>query len=210
MNREKAISYLGHGLSQVLVSQILGVSESYIAQFLSEPGVAEQVSALKAAKFDAISKRDQGYDDVEDVLLARMRVVAPMLSRPSDISVALRTINGARRRSQELVSPSSQSENVSSVVVLNMPILAVNTFSLNKENEIVAINEKPLAAMASSLLMQKLSEAKDVSKEGTHQLSMQETENEPRDRIESDAEGNGKTKSIRADIEGRLLTEDSV
>lgn len=184
-----------------MVASAVGCTPAYISQLLSEEAFATEVATLRCADITSLKERDDKYDALEDQLLRKLSDIVPMMFRPREIIHALATINNAKRRAAELVSGGANSPiTINQTVVLQLPSKTVNTFELNKHNEIISIDDQPLVGMPSSALLAELK-----AKEKKNVLLPNPT---PATDARSSASGNVPAEILRR--QERVINEDSV
>lgn len=150
----KALSLLGAGIPQEAVASALGVTPSYISQLLSDESFAEQVTKIKFETLSNHTARDSAYDNLEDTLLEKLKSAAPLLMRPRDILVAIKVINGAKRRG---LDSTENLVNQQAVVNLIMPTQIVQKFTTNINNQVIKTGDTDLITISSGN-MEKFSE----------------------------------------------------
>lgn len=149
-NELRAIELLGSGLSPVPVSQALGVSESTVSQWMSDPEFAAEVTTLRFQSLQQHSKRDNHYDTIEDKLIKQLSDNLPLMQRPMEILKAIQIINGAKRRGQ---TAPEQLANQSTVVTLLMPVAITQKFTTNVNNQVIVANGQTLETLQSKTLL---------------------------------------------------------
>lgn len=159
----RALKLLGDGLSPDVVASALGVSPSRISQLLSSDEFSQEVAELRYKSLAAHTERDGKYDDLEDVLLQKLKSSLSMVFDPMKISKILSQINAAKRRGAS--APEHLTEK-SAVVHLNMPTQIIQQFIANQNNQIVKIGDQDLITVQSGN-MSKLLEASKKGKELT-------------------------------------------
>lgn len=159
---EKIIEMLGKGYPNTVVANACGVSDGYISQVLSDEAVAAKVVELKMLNLQKQTARDEGYDELEDMLLDKLRAAAPMLIRPLEITKVLATVNQAKRRGS---TGDNTHQAPSKVVVLNMPQFVQQRFIMNERSEVVEVGGRNLATISAKTLMHQL--GVDSGEQGT-------------------------------------------
>jgi len=142
----RALELLGSNVPQEAVASALGVTPSYVTQLLSDEDFSQAVTKLK---FEVLSKhtaRDETYDELEDLLLARMKKALPLLIRPNDINNALKTVNAAKRRGVDSKESIIANQNI---VSITMPIQIVQDFTTNVHNQVVKTGDEDLITIQS-------------------------------------------------------------
>lgn len=136
---QRALELLGSGVSVTQTALAIGVSESRIAQLLSDDTFSTR---LAEKRFDSLAKnnaRDAQYDEAEDKLLGQLKQVIPMVMQPEKIARLLQIVNQAKRRGAS--SPDHITAK-QTVIRLQLPVQIVNKFSTNSANQVVTIDNE--------------------------------------------------------------------
>jgi hypothetical protein len=148
--KERIISLLGTGISPAIAASAVGCSEAYVSQLMSQPEIAERVSALRFESLQAASNHDKKLDSLEDKIVDRLGEALPMMMRPAELLRAAAIINGMKRRG------SSAPETVhiqNQIVNLQIPQHAAVRFQLSSTKEIVEVDGRSLVTMPASQLL---------------------------------------------------------
>lgn len=146
----KILEMLGAGLSPEIVATAAGVTPAYISQLLSEEDFATAVTTLRFSNLQAATARDRKYDELEDMLIEKLRDVLPMMYKPHEILHALRIINNATRRGA--AAPENMVIN-QTVVNLNMPAPILQRFIKDTNNQVIEAGTQSLVTMPSGQLL---------------------------------------------------------
>jgi len=138
---ERAISLLGSGLSPEVVSSTLGVTSGYISQLMSQDEIAFKVTQLRYESLQKHNARDLGYDELEDLLLVKMKELLPLMMRPMEILRALQVLNSAKRRGQSAPEAIHQQQEV---VKLILPIQVIQNFQVDIKNTVIKTGDQDL------------------------------------------------------------------
>jgi len=138
-NQSKALSLLGQGISPVMVASTLGVSESLISQYISEPRFSEEVTKLKLASLQAQTDIDNKYLKAENSLIDKLIKTIPLISKPMDILRGIQIINATKRRGMADGAPVTHHTNI---VQINLPASMAARFVTNTANQIVEIQDE--------------------------------------------------------------------
>lgn len=150
---ERALKLLGAGIKQEQVASALGVTPGRIAQLLSDPVFAEEVTKLRCTALHSHTVRDGTYDSLEDKLLVKLEAALPMIARPADILKAIAVVNNAKRRGAD--SPDVAATNIN-VVSLTLPTNLVQKFAVNIDNQVIQAGNQNLLTMNSSDLLKRV------------------------------------------------------
>lgn len=138
-NQTKALSLLGQGISPVMVASTLGVSESLISQFISEPRFSEEVTKLKLATLQVQTAIDNKYMKAEEMLVDKLIKTIPLISKPMDILRGIQTINATKRRG---LGDTPVPTNHTQIVNIQLPASMAARFITNTANQIVEIHDE--------------------------------------------------------------------
>lgn len=143
---------LAHDVPAIHIAQVLGCSEGFISQCANDPEFRAEVAAIRIARTEAASQRDEAYDEIEDELLAKLKKSVNYMLRPAEILAALKIINGATRRGQNsgVVSSNTLGQNVQIV----LPNVTAVAFLKNDKGEIIEAGGRSLATLPSNVLKQ--------------------------------------------------------
>lgn len=136
--RDRALTLLGQGHSQVTVAAALGVSESYISQLLSDEDFHSQVVSLRAENLSAATELDNKYNKIENALVDKLEVASKLFVLPRDILNALVKVNSLKRRGA-MAAPDTVTRD--RVVVLQLPSAVKYEYITNINQQVVEIKE---------------------------------------------------------------------
>lgn len=147
---QRAIKLLGGGQPPVVVAQAVGVTESMISQWMSDPAFANEVTELKFHSLQKFNEMDDKYDEMEKQLAKQLKEQLPMLMRPMEILKALSVVNAMKRRGQ---SAPEQVSHQSQVVNLLMPTVIIQKFTTNVNNQVIHAGDQTLETIQGSVLL---------------------------------------------------------
>jgi hypothetical protein len=150
LNKMKKL--LAHDVPQINIAQVLGCSEGFISQCVASPEFMAEVAAIRIARTEAAANRDEAYDELEDMLLEKLKKSINFMLRPAEILTALEKINKAVRRGQTSGVISSNTLNQSVQIVL--PNVTAVAFLKNQQGEIIEAGGRSLATLSSTSLKQ--------------------------------------------------------
>lgn len=161
LNKEQIKELLGNGIDAVTVASVVGCDTSYISQLMSEDSFAGEVSALRAVALTSHTKRDASLDAVEDKLIAQLGELVDQHAffKPRDVLSALAVVNRAVRRGV----PAGQQNigtAVQTIVNINLPTVARQKYTTNRQNEVIQVDEQTLVTMPAHVLLKRLAEQK--------------------------------------------------
>lgn len=149
--RDKIRELLGRGLSNVIVANAVGCSESYISQLMAEPAFAEEVSQLKLQFVTKDTERHDKVDKIRDQLLDRLEKSAAFAYKPGEVltaAKALQTLAGTISGNERAAGQQVQSQ----VVQVVMPAVIAANFTRNSHNEIIEVEGRSLATLTPAAL----------------------------------------------------------
>jgi predicted transcriptional regulator len=152
--RDEALQLLSQNYSPAQVASKLGVTESYISQFMAETEFASKVAQAKLQTLQSYTNRDQAYDEIEDLLLAKLRKSITTVYKHHDILKALYMVNKAERRgasSHEIVK--AFNTDSAAVVALDLPAIVKTKYKVNSNNEVIEVESRPLITADSRVVL---------------------------------------------------------
>lgn len=161
---KKALALLGSGCNNETVASALGVTPSTITGMLAQKFFRDKVTELRFKSLQKHTARDNAYDNIEDILLTKLKNSLPLMVAPKTIMEAIKVVNGAKRRG------ASNPQNIATqaqVTQLILPAAIIQNFTVNSNNQVIQAGNQTLVTMESRNL-DKLVEAKR-----TEQLAIQ-------------------------------------
>lgn len=152
---ERALTMLGSGAGPEIVASALGVTTSAISQLMAEEGYKNRVLELRYKNLSKHIGRDNKADELEDVLLDKLKSSLSFIMDPGKLLMAYRVINAAKRRSSSAPEAIVSSQPVQSIT---MPTMIVQQFTTNIHNQIVRAGETDLTTIQSGKMDQLLLE----------------------------------------------------
>jgi hypothetical protein len=135
---QRALELLGAGVSTAQTALAIGVSESRIAQLLSDDDFSGRLAERRFASLAKHNARDEEYDQIEDQLIKQLKTVLPLVIQPEKIARLLQVVNQAKRRG------ASSPDNIvqkQTVIKLQLPVQIINKFSTNSSNQVVTVHD---------------------------------------------------------------------
>jgi transcriptional regulator with XRE-family HTH domain len=154
--RDKIIEMLKHGLSQTVVASAVGCSDGYVSQILAEEGVREDIALAKIGDLERAVKVDTKIDDIEDLVLERLRNLAPFITRASEAARVFETLNSAKRKVPEVSGINSTP--TAPLVQINISQQAAVAFKLSADQQVVEVDGRSMATLPSRVLANRLKE----------------------------------------------------
>ena len=156
--RDRALSLLGAGVVADSVASALGVTPSYISQLLADDVFATEVATIRYENLQKHNLRDDNYDSIEDRLLEKLSNQLSLIMKPETLLKAISVVNGAKRRGQ--VTP-DQTVNNTNIVVLNIPAIIAQRFTVDVNNQVIRAGEQELHTIPSSNLLKQVEDRKE-------------------------------------------------
>lgn len=168
--KDRILYYLAAGLSAAETARLVGCSASYVSQLLQDDSFKKSLAdKIKDAPVKEEDSIDTKYTSMEMTILHHMKEALPNAELPH-LSQALREVSNAAERREKRRNPllQQQSPTIQQVVQIAIPAHALAyrpVAQLNSSNEVVAIDNKPLAPMTNEKvkeLFSAISERKKV------------------------------------------------
>lgn len=137
--QRRSLELLGQGISPVMVASTLGVSESLISQYISDPRFSEEVTKIKLKTLQAQTDIDHKYMAAELKLVDKLLKVIPLMTKPMEILKGLQTVNATKRRGMADVATAGA---VTNIVNINLPQVMASRFITGANNQIVEIQDE--------------------------------------------------------------------
>lgn len=149
--RDKIIEMLGHGVSQTVVAEAVGVTDGYVSQLLERQDVREEVAAKKSQKLADHIEVDSGIESAERKALRLIdkKLDSPLVSL-SDATKTFAVLNAARKKS-ELGTMGNNAAGVDTVTFV-LPRAAKILIQVNTDNQIIEVDGKTTAPLPSRAL----------------------------------------------------------
>lgn len=150
------VEFLSKGFNQTQVAQICSCTQAYVNQVASAR--AEDIEVAKAVATIQKQEIDQSYDDLEELLLERLKVVLPYETNTQVLLRAVQVVNAAKRKTEPVHSPVAPGTTTINQAILVMPTRFVQApqaqpdIVINGNNEIVEIEGRPLINASSSAI----------------------------------------------------------
>jgi hypothetical protein len=142
--RDRIIEMLGKGIPATQVASAVGCDDSYISQLLSQPGVIDKVTEMRAAHFSSYLAHDQKTDDLEAIALDRVATLIPFITRPAEAVRVYQVLNAAKRRT---VDSASQAQAVAQTISLELPTASRVRFTLTQDRQVIEIEGRSMTTM---------------------------------------------------------------
>lgn len=157
--KEKIIQMLGNGLTPSIISKALGCDPSYISQLMADEGIRLQVAEERIKDLDRAVKADDLADEIEFAALEKMRALLPFVSRPLDAARIYQTVNGAKRKTQEVTANSTPT---APLVQIQISQEAAVKFRLSSDQQVVEVDGRSMSTLPVRELNQRLKDRADA------------------------------------------------
>lgn len=178
MNKEKAAVLLGQGLTPSVVASVVGCSPAYMSQLMATEDFKLMVLAnrTEAAKLPDDELITTKYVGMEHKLLQAMEQALPNAELPA-ITNALKVVaERQEKRASRLQAPQVAEAGRTQVVVqIAMPQTAMPHILLNEKKEVIAIDNRPMAPMASSAVQNMFAVKRAEREQALQQKALEET-----------------------------------
>lgn len=157
----------GAGCTQSEAAKACGVDDSYVSQLEGEEEFKIQLNEIIRKTFEAQSKIDENYTQIEEKLSEKLLRSTEYMVQPDQILRALKFANEAKRKvaphGGQNGSNGSGSESEGQPVTLILPIVIAREFVVNPIGEVVSVDGKELTTLPSGNI-QKLAKEKIAKK----------------------------------------------
>jgi len=149
-DKDRILKLLGSGLGGEIVSATVGCDPSYISQLMSDEDFRSRVLALRIESLTADTQRDRAIDEIEDVLIEKLKAGLDFLVSTKDILRAYAVINAAKRRGAKATDTTVVNNNI---VNLILPRIIVQKYTVSRTGEVVEVEGKPLVTIPAQRLL---------------------------------------------------------
>lgn len=155
---ERIQELLGSGITASVVATTVGCDPSYISQLMENEEFSNGVAVLRAGKAEAGVRRDNKWDEIEDLALERTLQNLQFVHKPTDLVRVAMMANNAKRRAATFTGDSAAA---APTVVLNFPVAAVGSIinlQINSESQVVEVDGRSMAPLPTKHLQQMVAE----------------------------------------------------
>lgn len=160
-DKDRILKLLGSGLGGEVVSATVGCDPSYISQLMSDEDFRQKVLALRIESLTADTARDRAIDEIEDVLIEKLKAGLDFLVSTKDILRAYAVINAAKRRGAKATDTTVVNNNI---VNLILPRIIVQKYTLSRTGEVVEVEGRPLVTVPAQQLLANRKQREDDAK----------------------------------------------
>lgn len=137
-NQQRVQNYLMAGISPARISELTGVSASYITELLQSSDFLQHAKDAQAEEYLVAKARDTKVDTIEDTLIGKVESLVnnpiSFLGKPLEAIRALQMVNSLKRRTASFSGLDDQNGIAQTVVKLTMPVAIINNFTINQES----------------------------------------------------------------------------
>lgn len=146
----RILNILCSGCTESEAAMAVGVSEGYIRALKTEPDFISQIKKKLTENVERAVEIDENYAEMERLATNRLKTYLPLVSSPRDLMAIAAFANSAKKKTSIAGMHSEKgSENAKTVQIL-MPTVILNNFSMNPNNEIVAVDGRELTTLNSA------------------------------------------------------------
>ena len=156
VDKERIKLLLGYITDHTRVAHVAGCEVSYISQLMADPEFAEGVMLARIEQGEKTVGMDRKADELEDLLLDKLKRSIPMMFKPSEILRAYQIVNAAKRRVP--LDTGNSGAGSGTVLTLRIPERTALKFKMDSAGEVIEIEGKPLVTMPSVQLLRKMNE----------------------------------------------------
>jgi len=140
-DKDRILKLLGSGLGGEVVSATVGCDPSYISQLMADEEFRSRVLAMRIESLTADTQRDRAIDEIEDVLIKKLKAGLDFLVSTKDILRAYAVINAAKRRGAKASDTTVVNNNI---VNLILPRIIVQKYTMSRTGEVMKLKENHL------------------------------------------------------------------
>jgi predicted XRE-type DNA-binding protein len=148
--KDQIITNAAKGLSQVQISRMLGVDESYVNQVVNSDDGKEAIEKLATGISEENAKFDDTLDSAEQIALDRIKARMGMANLRDSLA-AFKILNGATRRRDSAPATRQPLGQIHTVV---LPQIAVTQYIMNSQSEIVEVEGRTMISANAKQLPQ--------------------------------------------------------
>jgi hypothetical protein len=161
IDKDRVLKLLGSGLNSEVVATTVGCEPQYITQLLADENFRAKVTALRIEALTANSQRDRAIDEIEDVLIRKLKDNLDYVISNKDILNAFVIINHAKRRGVAAI----ESTIINNTVVnLEIPPAVLQRYMTNKQGEVVEVEGQTLVTVSPQELLKQRKQAAETAK----------------------------------------------
>lgn len=160
--RDRIVELLKAGVATGQIAEACGVSDGYVSQVKSDPGVAIQIAEARAGDIKESLEHDEILNRAEMKALRAIDRQIEMVPFSQKLA-AFRVLNAAERRSAPGGVNHGAGTNVAVTVTLALPATMLPHFVTNERNEVIEVEGKQMSTVSPKSLDQILEEKVGVA-----------------------------------------------
>lgn len=150
--QQRLLELLGNNVSPQSAALACGIDPSYVSQLLAQEEFAQQVIQLRFDRLQAASALDKKYEELEDILVDKLRDCLVYMTDPLKLLAAIRVINATKRRGAGIQAAQVQNN----IVTINMPTKIIQQYVVNEKNQVTQVGDKSLVTIGSGVLLDRV------------------------------------------------------
>ena len=147
-SKDMIVAALRNGFSDSQIAQALGVTQSAVLRAIDAYGLRELANLN--SKF---AEHDEKLNSLEAVVLEKLAATIKFaVLDPLKLTAIYKTLNGAKRRS--MAEGSNLPQTGVQLVSINLPRHVQVKVGLNRNNEVISIDDNPLSTLSAGKLVE--------------------------------------------------------
>lgn len=146
----RILNMLCSGLSPKETADAIGVDVSLIAHLKEEPDFIEQIKIRLIENTERAIQIDDNYAYIEKQATDRLKSLIGLIHSPKDLMQLAAFANQAKKKTSSTANVDSPNGNEQKSVKILMPMVVLNNFSMNPNNEIVEAGGRTLTTLNSA------------------------------------------------------------
>lgn len=148
-------------ITQADCAKVLNVSESRISQIISTESFKKKLQETRLESLEKETNHDNSIQSAEEKALKKLDELTDFITKPIEAARVFQILNSAKRKGLSAEERAASITNNNTVVVLQLPQIVQDKFTVNTNNEVVQIGDRPMLTMDSQLLLNNLMESKN-------------------------------------------------
>jgi hypothetical protein len=169
IDKSRVLKLLGSGLSSEIVATTVGCEAAYISQLLADENFRAQVTALRIEALTANSQRDKAIDEIEDILIRKLKENLDYVVSNKDIYNAFVIINHAKRRG---IAAAESTVINNTVVNLEIPPAVLHRYVTSPRGEVVEVEGQTLVTVSPQELLKQAKQRAEAAKSDEKRRSL--------------------------------------
>jgi len=145
----RILKLLCSGITQTQAAKAVGVNDSYVSQLCAEPDFQAQIAEHIKKDHERAIKIDENYHDIELSLSNKLKELVPFMHEPDKILRTLKFVNESKKKTDASVPTTDQNKESAGPVKLALPVVVIQNFVTNPNNEVVQVEDRNLVTLNS-------------------------------------------------------------